>query len=346
MSYTNGLDKPSDYFNTLLYTGNGSNRNITGVGFQPDWTWIKCRSASDNHILTDAVRGANKQIFTNSTGAELSGTTSLTAFGSDGFSLGTDSGSNGNGRTFASWNWKAGGSASSNSNGSITSSVSANQDAGFSIVKWSGNGSASTIGHGLGSAPSCIITKSLGGTTSWGFYHQSIGNTKILFFNETGTGGTHIAYWNNTSPTSSVFTVGSDSAVNHSGNDMIAYCFAEKKGYSKFGSYVGNGSTNGSYIHLGFTPAWVLIKKTNTTENWLILDTKRGAYNFVDEFLQPNNSNAEQNHNIAGGIDVLSNGIKMRHGDGTINASGGSYIFMAFAENPFTTSTGIPATAK
>jgi len=335
------IDKPSDYFNTVLYTGNSSTQSITGVEFQPDFTWIKARNQAYNHFLFDAVRGVQKRIKTNSTDAE-STVTGLTSFDTDGFGLGSNVDMNGSGVNFASWNWKAGGTASSNTDGSITSSVSANQDAGFSIVSYTGTETNATVGHGLGSAPRMILFKRYGTTGNWGVYHESLGNTKGLFLNTTDAESTESTYWNNTSPTSSVFSLGGSSLGNKS-TSMIAYCFAEKQGYSKFGSYTGNGSTDGTFVYTGFKPAFVIFKRSSGTGNWQLLDNKRLGYNVENRTIYPNSSIAEQDEDDA---DLLSNGFKLR-GSGTDgNGSGSTYIYMAFAENPFVTSTGVPACAR
>ena len=347
MSYTNGLDKPSDYFVTKLYTGNGGTQSITGLDFQPDWTWIKGRSGSygvSNHKVYDVVRGATKTLFVNLTNAESTQTNTLTSFNSDGFSLGNDTNVNASSTNFASWNWKAGGSASSNSNGSITSSVSANQDAGFSIVSYSGNGTAgATIGHGLGAIPKMMIVRKRNSAENWLVYHASTGNTGATLLN-----GTNAFFqdnmWNSTSPTSSVFTVHGDAGANASGGTYIAYCFAEKQGYSKFGSYVGNGNVSGSYIHLGFKPAFVILKKTSATDDWHIFDNKRDVNNMMETNLIVNRNIVESTTMVD--LDFVSNGFKLRNTDDNGNASGSTYIYMAFAESPFVTSTGVPATAR
>ena len=357
MSYTNGLDKPSDYFVTKLYTGTGSEQSITGVGFQPDWVWTKSRSNTLNHNVYDSVRGVNKGLKPNTTDSEFNDAQSLKSFNSDGFTVGTDSHINTSSATFASWNWKAGTSftndASSTGIGSIDSAGSFNNTSGFSIVSWSGTGSTATLKHGLSTAPSMIITKSLGGSSAWGVYNESLGNTKIVFLNESGANGTNAAYWNNTSPTSSVFTVGSDAAVNHSGNNMIAYCFAEKKGYSKFGQYTGSSSQIFNYT--GFKPRFILIKKTSETASWQLFDTKRTSSNggnVLNYIIYPNLNNSEDN-DAYNYIDSNSNGFRCFSGPGgqgtETNKDGQNFIYMAFAENPFVTSTGngsIPATAR
>ena len=349
MAYTT-IDKSSDYFNTVLYTGNGGTQTISGVGFEPDWTWIKVRSTSDNHSLEDQVRGANKTLKSDTTGAEFSsGTVQISSWNSDGFALGSADGqTNGNGQTYASWNWKAGTSftndASGTGIGSIDSTGSASDTSGFSIISWSGTGSTGTLKHGLSTTPSMIITKSRG-SSAWCVYNKHLGNTNVLFLDTVAATSAHIAYWNNTSPTSSVFTVGSDDAVNHSGNNMIAYCFAEKKGYSKFGSYTGNGNADGTFVYTGFKPAWVMGKKTDGAEDWFMFDNKRDAFNLTQKKLRAN-SNAAENDNSSKGIDFLAQGFKLRTSNGEFNGSGGNWIYMAFAENPFVSSTGVPATAR
>jgi len=350
MSYTNGLDKPSDYFNTKLYTGNGTDAHaITGVGFSPDFVWLKGRSVAEHHTLNDTVRGANKQLFSNLTYGESTETDRLQSFDSDGFTLGTDVIVNQSSQTFVSWNWLASNTTASNTDGSITSTVSANTTSGFSIVSYTGNGTGgATIGHGLGSAPKMFITKSRSSARSWAVYNENIGNTKALFLDTTAVQDTDSTYWNSTSPNSSVLTLGSRSEMNHSGENFIAYCFAEKKGFSKFGSYTGNGNADGTFIYTGFKPAFVMIKVTSTTGNWVILDNKRSDVsnaNVNDQVLYPNLSNAELSSTTRA-IDTVSNGFKCRGDGGNINASGSTYIYMAFAENPFVTSGGIPTTAR
>ena len=343
MAYA-AITKPTDYFNTKLYTGDGTDgRAITGVGFQPDFTWIKYRNDTYGHRLYDSVRGTTKEIYSNNNGAENTVATGLTAFGTDGFTLGSSSGVNHNSGTYVSWNWKASGSTASNSNGSITSTVSANTTAGFSIVKYTGTSSSATVGHGLGVVPKMIITKQLSGTSSWGVYHVSRGNGVGMILNETGSGASSSTYWNNTSPTSSVFSIGSDAVCNANGQDFIAYCFAEKKGFSKFGSYTGNGSTDGTFVYTGFKPAFVFSKDTASGENWFIHDNKRDAYNPVDTYLRPNLSNTE---GTAHHYDFYSNGFKNKYAGGSLNTSGRTIVYMAFAENPIVGSNNVPAVAR
>ena len=347
MAYTD-IDRPDLYFNTKLYTGTVSSQSITGVGFQPDWVWIKYRSDIANHHLYDSVRGVQKRLNSNTTNAEATSVNNLTSFDSDGFTIGTDNDINESGQTYASWNWLAGGTASSNTDGSITSTVSANTTSGFSIVSYTGTGSNATIGHGLGIAPSMIIVKDRDNTTFWGVYHKSLGATKYLDLDQTNASATSSLLWNDTEPTSSVFSVGTNGRVNNNTEKYISYCFTEKKGFSKFGSYTGNVSTDGTFIYTGFKPAFVIMKRTDTTGHWLLFDNNRsssGGSNLIQEYLYPNLSDAESS-DATRGIDFLSNGFKQRNNFSAINASGGSYIYMAFAKSPFTTSTGIPTTAR
>jgi hypothetical protein len=341
MAYTT-IDDPGLYFNTKLYTGTGSSLANTGVGFQPDLVWIKGRSGATEHVLTDSVRGVTKELSSNDTGAEETVAQGLTAFGSDGFTVGTDGSYNTSSATYASWNFKAGGTASSNTDGSITSSVSANTTSGFSIVSYTGAGGASTVGHGLGVAPKMIIVKNRSSAQHWQVYHISTGNTKSSQLSGTGASDTASTYWNDTSPTSTVFSVGTGTPTNGSGNSIIAYCFAEKQGYSKFGSYTGNGNADGTFVYTGFKPAFIIVKSATEARNWRLWDNKRSTYNLTDKILYPDLSNAEATGDSE--IDMLSNGFKLRKTSD--NTSGETYIYMAFAENPFVTSTGVPATAR
>ena len=349
MAYTT-INKSTDYFNTKLYSGNDTNGHaITGVGFQPDWTWIKCRTHTEDHNLYDAVRGAQKSLVPNSTQVEGDYSTVLQSFNTDGFTVGTSGWVNDNGKTYASWNWKANGAGSANTDGSINSTAtSANTTTGFSIVKYTGNQtSGATVGHGLGAVPKMIIVKNLNDTENWVVYHASLGNTKRLSLNLTEEETTDSAVWNNTTPTSSVFSLGNSDKSNNVNIPYIAYCFAEKKGYSKFGSYVGNGNADGTFVYTGFKPAFVMVKRSSGTDNWMITDNKRsssGGNNAIDRRILPNLSNAEYTNTSP--MDILSNGFKHRDGDDINNASGSTYIYMAFAENTFTSSTGTPVTAR
>jgi len=349
MAYTT-IKKPSDYFNTILYTGdNSSPRTITGVGFQPDMNWSKIRSEVNDHWVSDAVRGANKIIRPNGTDDELVNGSGgyISSFNSDGYVIASGSASNNNfnksSGTMVSWNWKANGAGSSNTDGSITSTVSANTTSGFSIVSYTGTGSVATIGHGLGTTPSMMILKSRdNGTLNWLVYHKSIGNTGALYLDLTNGTQTISAFWNNTSPTSSVFTIGTGGTPNNSGDNYIAYCFADVKGFSKFGSYVGNGETpNGTFVYTGFKPAFVMGKATSGTENWFMNDNKRLGYNDKNYRLYPNLSNSEATDS---NMEILSNGFKLNTANGNSNGVGKTYIYMAFAEEPLVGDN--PATAR
>ena len=347
MAYTD-IDKPSDYFNTLLYTGNGGTQSITGVGFTQNFTWIKSRSTTQNHYAFDTVRGAQKQLYPSLASAEDTGQSNgLNAFTSDGFNLGTEVGVNGNGATFASWNWKAGTSFSNSAgaNGAdLASAGSYNRDAGFSIVTFTGNATDDQqIYHGLNAVPQMMILKNRTNSNneSWKVYHQAIGNTHSLTLDTTAAKNDNVEWWSDETPTSTVFTVGRQDGTNN--NSMIAYCFAEKQGYSKFGSYTGNGNADGTFVYTGFSPAWVMMKRTNSTGNWFLHDNKRPGFNDTQNVLMADLTNAED---TGYNLDLLSNGFKLRNVGATQNGSGSSFIYMAFAEQPFVTSTGIPATAR
>ena len=336
------INKPDEYFNTLLWTGNSTdNRVITGVGFQPDWVWIKNRDAAEQNKLYDAVRGATKNIYSNLTNAEGTDANSLKSFDSDGFTLGTEGSLNASGQDIVGWNWKANGSGVSNTDGSITSTVSANTTSGFSIVSYTGTGANATVGHGLGIAPKFLIVKNRSSVTSWAV-QTSTGAGFEMNLNNTEAQTATSVYWNSTDPTSSVFSVGTNAATNNSGDNMIAYCFAPIKGFSKFGSYVGNGNADGTFVYTGFKPAFVLFKITNTTGNWYLNDTTRRSINVNSYTLFPNLSNAETTTGAY--IDMLSNGFKLRDTGSAINGSGNSFIYMAFAEEPLVGDN--PATAR
>jgi hypothetical protein len=350
MSYTNGLDNPELYFSTKLYTGNGGTNAITGVGFQPDWVWIKDRDTSQHHRLADVVRSVKKNLKSDQTDAEntTDSNNGLQSFDSDGFTLTQDSndhGYNASGSSQVSWNWKAGGSASSNSDGSITSTVSSNTTAGFSIVSYTGTGSNATIGHGLGSVPAWIITKTRSTTQPWRVYHKALGETFGMILNDSSVKDDDNTAWNDTAPTSSVFSVGTSANTNGSGSTFIAYCFTEKKGYSKFGSYRGNGNADGTFIFTGFRPAFVIIKNSSrSSENWNLIDNKRDGFNGSNENLAPNLSGTESSGNNR--WDILSNGFKCRDTNNEVNNSSDTYIYMAFAESPFVNSNGVPNNAR
>jgi hypothetical protein len=344
MAYTT-IPKSTDYFTPKLYTGNnGASLTISGLNFQPDLTWIKARNATETHGLYDIIRGALYRLQSNSSNASTSTTGTVTGWTSDGFSLGTSDEVNGT-YNYASWNWKANGAGSTNTDGSInTTYTSANTTSGFSISKFVGTGSNATVGHGLGVAPKMIIVKSLV-SGNWSVYHASLGGTKAIFMDLTGGAATHIDYWNNTDPTSSVFSIGTSSNMNHSGQDMIAYCFAEVQGYSKIGSYIGNGSaTAPPFIYLGFKPAFVLLKNTTQADSWFLHDSKRDGFNDDNEYLRPNLTDGDSSG--INRIRLLSNGFSVPTTDKSHNVNGNNYIYMAFAEEPLVSTNGIPATAR
>jgi len=327
-------DTPEDYFNTVLWTGNGSTQSITGVGFQPSFIWAKERSSTSGHTLLDTVRGVNLGLESNSTGAELDyPTDAQTSFDADGFSLGSNGRINQSSQTYVAWNWKAGGTAVSNTDGSITSSVSVNATAGFSIVSYTGTGSSATVGHGLGVKPDLMIIKvrSTAGD-NWDVYHKDLGATKRLFLNFTNAENVSSAPFNDTEPTSSVFSINTATDTNESGSDIIAYCFAEIEGYSKAGSYVGNGSSDGVFVYTGFRPAFIMTKRTDAAGDWFVWDNRRPAYNVNNILISPNKSDAEISYTS---IDILSNGFKARNTGSDFNGSGASIIYLAFAEQPF-----------
>jgi hypothetical protein len=353
MAYTT-IDDPTIYFNTLLYTGNDADdRNITGVGFNPDWVWIKKRNNAAGGVISDTVRGAGKVLYSSETNAEGSESASFVSFDSDGFTISQDAGVglNVNSHTYVAWNWKAGTSftndASSTGIGTIDSSGSVSDAAGFSIVSYTGTGSAGTLKHGLNSVPSMIIVKNRDSATNWYCYHKSLGAGYEILLNSTNASDT-TSQWNSTEPTSSVFSLGNSSFTNGSGNSIIAYCFAEKKGYSKFGSYTGNGNADGPFVYTGFRPAWLMIKQSSGAGNdWLIYDNKRDTSNVASTILLANGSGAEATGQSFNFIDLLSNGFKLRGSDARNNGSGGTMIYMAFAESPFVTgASAIPTTAR
>ncbi len=329
----------SENFNVVLYTGNGSTQSITGVGFKPDWVWIKERSATESHRVFDTTRGATKRIFPNSTSAESTASDSLTSFDADGFSLGSSAGINENSQTYVAWCWKAnGGTTSSNTDGTITSTVQVNNKAGFSIVKWTGTGSAATIGHGLSSAPKLIIQKSLSATSDWIVYHGGISspNSNFLTLNSTGAVNNISNYFGSGGVTSSVFgVIGSPYSINANGVTQIAYCFADTTDFSKFGTYTGTGAA-GNEQNTGFEPAFVLIKRTDSAGAWSLYDNKRSPSNPRDKKLVPNSDAAENNAGTTYQLNFLTNGFNFLGGGVDLNANGATFIYIAFAANPST----------
>jgi len=326
-----GVEVPTS-FNTVIYTGNGSTQSITGVGFQPDFVWIKNRNTTDWHFLVDVVRGANKSLFSNSTAAETTNQNGgyVDSLNSDGFTVIGSGGNNtnGSGNDFVAWCWKAGGAAVTNTDGSISSEVSANVDAGFSVVTFSGgNSSGTTVGHGLGSPLDLLIVKNRNNSTNnWITWHKSVEQNSTSNDTFTLKGG-QILILNTTLAALGYNFDGQMGSMG--GENLVAYCFAEKAGFSKIGSYPGTGGTN--TITIGFEPAFIMFKKTSG-DNWMIIDNKRDTKTVKNLGLFPNSSNAEENPNFGvNGVEFLGNGFTITTGDGTLNASGGTYIYMAFA---------------
>ena len=330
------ISNGANYMAATTYTGTGSAltiaNTVNGISFQPDFVWVKGRSGATDHALYDSVRGTTKDLASNSAAAETTQATGLTAFGSTGFTVGALAKMNTNAATYVGWQWNGGGSTVTNTSGSISSQVRANTTAGFSVVTYTGTGANATVGHGLGVAPKMIIAKNrTSGVTNWAVYHSNLTSASYyLWLDDPQAQAASVIVWNNTAPTSTVFSVGTGTQTNGS-TTMVAYCFSEVAGYSQFGGYTGNGSADGPFVFCGFRPRFVMFKRTDTTSNWYIFDTGRDTYNVMPDFLNPNAANAETS---VVGIDFLSNGFKQRGTAADYNASGGTYIFAAFAENP------------
>jgi hypothetical protein len=339
------IKKGNSYMDATLWTGTGSGITITNAGgFKPDLVWYKQRNGTRNHLLFNSVSGTTKYLQSNSTNAETTDAQSLTSFNSNGFTLGTNSNGATNGETYVAWQWQAGQGSTSNitvnqygSTPSIASTVSVNTTTGFSIITYSGNGTAgATIGHGLGVAPRMIFVKPRNAIDNWAVYHSSTGATNYLQLNTQNASAASTTLWNDTSPTSTVFSVGTNNDVNDSARTYVAYCWAEIAGFSAFGSYTGNGSTNGPFVYLGFRPKFILFKNTSTTSNWVIEDSGRNTYNVVTSILIAESNVAETTGTTTSSItDFLSNGFKLRGTGGTANGNGNTIIYAAFAENPF-----------
>ena len=319
------IDKPTDYFNSILWTGNDTdNRTISGVGFSLNWAWIKARNNADQHYLVDTVRGSTKVLHSDSTEAEATRVSAVKSFASDGFVLGQEAQVNGNNNLYVSWNWKE-------------------EATLFDIVSFTGNGTARTISHSLGSVPKFMIIKDRDNVRNWGTYHVAIGAGKDAgYLNNNVVPEANNNFWNNTTPTASVFSVGTDGTYNGNGNNYIVYLFGNSS-VTKCSSYIGNGSSDGTFVHTNFKPAFVLVKRTDSANDWCLYDNKRDTYNVVQDKLQPNQSSAESDDTS---MDFVSNGFKFRETGGNFNASGGTYIYMAFAENPFVASNFNAATAR
>ena len=343
----NSDENPTDHFDTVLYTGTGSTQSITGI-FQPDFVWIKARDGAGGgrqHMLFDSIRGATKALRTNLTNNEVTVSTSLTSFNSDGFTIGSDSDVNTNNENFTSWNWKAGGSAVTNNDGSVSSTVSANTKAGFSIVQYEGLASGTqTVGHGLNSTPQIIIFKNKDDTSAWVVYSEVVNTSGFLLLNTTGIKNTSDVAntFNSTAPTASVFTVGTNNVTGGNGETIIAYCFHGVDGYSKFGSYNGNATNypNGLFVYTGFRPALVVIKSSSTTSNWVVTDNERAsAFNGNTARQYWNVTAQETAYNANRNIELFSNGF-MVHGNSASDVANkinqnADYIYLAFAEQPF-----------
>ena len=353
MAYTT-IDDPSAHFQVTSYTGNGSeNLAITNGGnsdLQPDLVWIKNRTTgtTDSHCLFDSSRGATKLLSSDTSGNEATDADTLDSFASDGFQVDADVKVNTNTETYVAWQWKANGGTTTAGGGDDTVSTStyqANTTAGFSVVTYTGTGSAATVAHGLGVAPQVVLVKSLDGTgKSWDMYHASVDETDAAQLDTNAAFYDSASYWNDTAPTSSVFTVGTSSETNGSGKLHVAYCWTPIQGYSKFGSYTGNGNADGTFVYTGFRPAFFMGKPAEKTGNWFILDSARPGYNTNKNILYPNLNAAEGTGDTP--LDILSNGVKFYDGTNNWNDDGDKYIYMAFAENPFVTSGGVPCTAR
>ena len=347
MAYTT-INKSTDFFNTKLYTGNGSTQTITGVGFQPDFMWIKERSGTSSHALINALSGINKKLISNSTAAESTETNYITAVSNDGFSVGQNNGINQSGITNVAWNWVGGTAVSGNTGGSGTSrsfTGRINTTSKFGIYTYQGNGTGGhTIPHGLGAVPTMILTKRINAAELWPVYHQAITASKFMRLNTDQDQGNATNRWNGTEPTSTVFTLGSEGEVNGTNDYYLTYVFCDVPGYSKMGSYTGNGNADGTFVYTGMKPSFVMTKKTNDFSQWTMFDNKRDPFNYIRRRLQANLSNAE-NTDDNQDFDILSNGFKSRRSAGDWNSSGDNFIYMAFGQSIVGTNN-IPCNAR
>jgi len=336
--------QPSDFFNTVLYSGTGASNAQTGVGFEPDMTWLKSRSATTDYYLFDSVRGATTALFSNISDAEATNAEYLKSFDSDGFTVGTNAGINNSGQTYVGWNFKTG-TTSGLSGGTITpSSYSINTTSGFGIYKFTGTGSNGTIAHGLGVTPKMVIVKRTDGTAGWIVQHGELSAaTGVLYLQTTHSEQTEAAMFNSTTPTSTVFSVGTASETNGSGNEYIAYVWAPVRGYSQFGKFKGNAeASSGTFVYTGFRPAYVLVKAINYTAAWILFDSKRAGYNHQNKVFTPNTTAVEE---AAWMSNIYSNGFKPFSSDPAINGAY-NYVYMAFAEAPTVSSNDIPGVAR
>ena len=351
MAYTT-IDDPSEFFQTKLYTGTGSSLALTNDGnsdLQPDWVWAKRRDGTYSHAWFDSSRGSTKRIISNLANTEDTNAQYITSFDSDGFTAGTDANINQSSLTYVAWQWKAnGGTTSSNSDGGITTTVQANTTAGFSIITYEGTFSSTSIGHGLNSAPEWLIFKNRESTDPWALWHVGLNfpTDDLIYFNTNGA-NQHDPSFLNTAPSSSVITLGAYENTNQDNNDLVCYAFHSVKGYSKFGKYIGNGNADGAFVYTGFKPAWVMVKRTNSTGYWVMFDNTRQTENENNSWLLANDTSDEGTNST--GMDFVSNGFKLRNSSTASvhnNISGSTYIYMAFAEHPFVSSKGVPVTAR
>ena len=348
MAYST-INDPSAHFQTATYTGNGSTQSITNSGnsnLKPDFAWIKDLGSAFDHKLQDSNRGSTYTIESNTALATYNDTDAVTAFNTDRFSLGSNANVNDNTANLVAWQWKAnGGTTSSNGSGSITSTVQANTTAGFSIVTYTGTGSNATVGHGLGVAPDLIFVKLTSGSGDWTIYSSTLGNTKYLRLNGDIAAGTQSTYWQDTSPTSTAFSIGTAGDVNTSSGSHVAYCFTSIQGYSKFGTFLGDGQTDGPFIYTGFKPAWVMTKNSSSAGGWAIMDAGRNPNNVQNKYLIANTADVQATGSSFD-IDSNSNGFKIRANNGNINANGDSILYMAFAENTLVGTNNIISLAR
>jgi len=327
-------DYPGKNFNVVTYTGNGSTQSITGLGFQPDMVWINERSSSQDPSIYDSSRGVTKRLKSSTGEAESTVAAGFTAFGSDGFSLGSATENNDSGETFVAWSWRAnGGTTSSNSSGDITSTVQANQAAGFSIITYTGTGSNATIGHGLSAAPDFFMTKDRGRNENWAVYHSSRGATKYLTLNDSVTEYANSNRWNDTEPTDTLFSLGTNDNVNGSSATYVAYAWHNVDGYSRFGGYTGNGNADGPFVYTGFRPRMLFIKQVDNTSNWNVFDTARDTKNYVSRHVVFD-SGVQEYEGSSYSLDILSNGFKIRASWGQINTNGSDYVYGAWGDVP------------
>jgi len=345
MAYST-IDDPTLYFNTVLYTGTGSEQTVSGVNFSPGLTWLKSRSNGQPNVLSDSVRGGNKQLYTADTQAETTYSQYLKSFNSDGFVLGTDSGINQSSQTFVSWNWKAGGSASNNTDGNKTISLSVNTTAGFSVGTYAGTGQDSTIGHGLGAVPDWLMIKNRSsGSRKWQLWHNGLtGTNKYLAIDRSDAELTDSASWDNTAHSNTVWNTYGSGEANQNGENFVCYAWTSIQGFSDFGSYTGNGNADGPFIYTGFKPAWIMTKQINGGSSWIVHDNKRDPINAVTEYFTVEEPDAAGT--LANSFDLCSNGFKVRTSNGDRNSSGDSFAYWAFAESPLVNSEGIPNNAR